>query len=45
MAFKWWDLAVQNKKPFALPSLAPVHAHVAASGVPGVPGPSNGNGK
>ncbi|HEX3772837.1 MAG TPA: PD-(D/E)XK nuclease superfamily protein [Polyangiaceae bacterium] len=40
MAFKWWDLAIQNKKPFALPSLAPVHVH-AASPTPG----SNGNGK
>jgi hypothetical protein len=39
MAFKWWDLAVQNKKPFVLPSLAPVHAHVA-----GTPG-TNGNAK
>ena len=27
MAFKWWDLAVQNKKPFVLPSLAPVTVH------------------
>jgi len=32
MAFKWWDLAVQNKKPFVLPSLAPVHAHVLPGG-------------
>jgi len=36
MAFKWWDLAVQNKKPFALPSLAPVHV------TPLGPGPSSG---
>ena len=34
MAFKWWDLAVQNKKPFTLSSLAPVTVHTspAASG-------------
>jgi hypothetical protein len=37
MAFKWWDLAVQNKKPFTLPSLAPVHATVI--------GPGQGGGK
>jgi hypothetical protein len=37
MAFKWWDLAVQNKKPFVLPSLAPVHANPI--------GPATGNGK
>jgi hypothetical protein len=36
MAFKWWDLAVQNKKPFTLPSLAPVS--VTQLGAP----PSNG---
>jgi hypothetical protein len=40
MAFKWWDLAVQNTKPFALPSLAPVHVHVPAADTPG---PRNGN--
>lgn len=44
MAFKWWDLAVQNKKPFVLPSLAPVHAHVAAA-LPLAPGQGNGSGK
>jgi hypothetical protein len=37
MAFKWWDLAVQNKKPFVLPSLAPVHVTAL--------GPASGNGK
>lgn len=36
MAFKWWDLVVQNKKPFSLPTLAPVHIHPA--------GIANGNG-
>lgn len=29
MAFKWWDLVVQSKKPFVLPSLAP--APIAAA--------------
>jgi len=29
MAFKWWDLAVQNKKPFVLSSLAPVTVHTS----------------
>jgi len=38
MAFKWWDLAVQNKKPFTLPSLAPVHATAVG------PAPGNGSG-
>ncbi len=40
MAFKWWDLAVQNKKPFTLPSLAPVSVvsqHAAGSGPLPVP--------
>jgi len=37
MAFKWWDVAVQNKKPFTLPS--PSLVRVAASG------PSNGTSK
>jgi len=32
MAFKWWDLAVQNKKPFTLSSLAPVTVHATPSG-------------
>jgi len=32
MAFKWWDLAVQNKKPFTLSSLAPVTVHTNPSG-------------
>jgi hypothetical protein len=41
MAFKWWDLAVQNKKPFVLPSLAPVHSHVVSL-PPGTPGQGNG---
>lgn len=44
MAFKWWDLAVQNKKPFVLSSLAPVHAHVTGP-LPGSPGAGNSNGK
>jgi hypothetical protein len=35
MAFKWWDLAVQNKKPFTLSSLAPVTVHANVAGVPG----------
>src|SRR3954463_8605969 len=37
MAFKWWDLAVQNKRPFTLSSLAPVTVHTNSA--PG-PGPS-----
>ncbi len=39
MAFKWWDLAVQNKKPFTLPSLAPVSV-VATGPAPALPVPS-----
>jgi len=38
MAFKWWDLAVQNKRPFTLSSLAPVTVH--PNSAPGTgPGP------
>ena len=44
MAFKWWDLAVLNKKPFVLPSLAPVHI-VTPSPVATPPRPGSGSDK